>query len=90
MGRRRKSDAHRELIAGQNLGERLRHEREAAGLSQGELASKVGLGWQQSDVSRRESGEYEITGEEIKSICSTLGITVARFFGEHVSPTAAA
>lgn len=62
------------------LGSRLRHEREAAGLSRSQLATFVDLA--EIDVERIESGQKSLPAELLPDLCYALGITVSRFLGE--------
>jgi DNA-binding Xre family transcriptional regulator len=59
-------------------GLRMRELREAAGVSQGALA--VRLGELQSNVSRWERGKMEIPASRIPDICEIIGCTLADFF----------
>lgn len=55
----------------------LRHLRQKAGLSQKELAAR--LGRPQSFISKYESGERRLEILELRQICLCLGITLADF-----------
>ena len=55
----------------------LRDEREKAGLTQVELANKLGV--PQSFVSKVESGERRVDLVELQSICRALGTSLVKF-----------
>jgi transcriptional regulator with XRE-family HTH domain len=58
-------------ITQQELGRRLMQVREAAGLKQAELASKIT--WSQAVLSRVESGERELSPDELKTVMEAIG-----------------
>jgi transcriptional regulator with XRE-family HTH domain len=55
----------------------LREERERAGLTQVQLAKKLGV--PQSFVSKVESGERRVDLVELQAICEALGISLGKF-----------
>ncbi|MGH3613730.1 MAG: helix-turn-helix domain-containing protein [Pseudonocardia sp.] len=56
------------------LGARLRAVREAAGLTGGELAAALGVGWKQPKVSKIETGRQLPTSEEIAAWAAATGV----------------
>ncbi len=58
-------------ITPQELGRRLMQVREAAGLKQAELARKIT--WSQAVLSRVESGERELSADELKTVMEAIG-----------------
>jgi transcriptional regulator with XRE-family HTH domain len=58
-------------ITQQELGRRLMQVREAAGLKQAELARKIT--WSQAVLSRVESGERELSDDELKTVMEAIG-----------------
>lgn len=59
---------------------RIRQLREAAGLSQNELARRAGIA--QSSLSYLESGAKSPNVETLLRICQALGITLSEFLGD--------
>jgi len=59
------------------LGEQLRRLRETAGLTQGELASRVGCTWEA--ISRWERATREPSWTTVVSICRALGVSCEQF-----------
>jgi len=60
-------------------GDRLKQVREAAGLTQGELAERVGAGTNQ--IWRYEKGDSEPSAEVLASLATELGVTADWFLG---------
>ncbi len=58
-------------ITQQELGRRLMQVREAAGLKQAELARRIT--WSQAVLSRVESGERELSDDELKTVMEAIG-----------------
>ena len=58
----------------ERLGVRIRSLREAAGMSQLQLAELAGI--QSSHLSRIEAGKYAVTFETVQAIAEALGMTV--------------
>ncbi|KPQ19687.1 helix-turn-helix domain-containing protein [Halomonas sp. HL-93] len=61
----------------------LRQARLDAGLTQIELAEAIGCS--QSDISRLESGQRDITLERLKAIAAVLGVPVAQLLADEVA-----
>lgn len=61
----------------------LRKARLEAGLTQIELAASIGCS--QSDISRIESGQRDITLERLKAIAEALGVPVAQLLADEVA-----
>jgi len=59
----------------QQLGVVLRGIRKAAGVSQGDLATRLGVA--QSVLSKIEAGHREVTVLELRVICAALGVALA-------------
>lgn len=59
-------------IGGRQLARELRHLREQAGMT-GEQAAKA-LDWEQSKVSRMETGKMRITSGEVMELCEAYGV----------------
>jgi transcriptional regulator with XRE-family HTH domain len=68
------------------FGIRLRELREAAGLTQQQLADRVGCTWEA--VSRWERGAREPGWSQVVAICAALGTDCAVFMREPTSPPA--
>lgn len=60
------------------LARRIREEREGAGLSQTELARKLGL--KPSSVSRIEAGERRFFADRVPDLARALGVTIERLY----------
>jgi transcriptional regulator with XRE-family HTH domain len=56
------------------LAERLREAREAAGLSQGQVAKKLDL--HRPTVTEMEAGRRKVTAEELEQLAGIYGVTV--------------
>ena len=56
------------------MGEKLKAARQAAGLTQGQLAEKVGC--QQRDISRWENGHREPVASTLKKLALALGCSM--------------
>lgn len=70
----------RGLPAHTEIGARIAHERDAAGLTQAQLAVAVGL--DQAVISRIESGDTALTAHRAAEIAKALGISIGRLYGE--------
>lgn len=70
-------------ITQQELGRRLMQVREAAGLKQAELARKIT--WSQAVLSRVESGERELSDDELKTVMEAIGTPEALQLSESLS-----
>ena len=62
------------------IGQRIRNLRKDRGLTQAELAGRIGI--QQSDLCRMESGEYKVSLETLFKILKVFEMRVAEFFHE--------
>lgn len=67
------------------FGARLRSLRESAGLSQAELAKKIGI--HVMSLSRYERGEREPDWSGVKAICAALGVNCLAFDVEPAGQT---
>lgn len=67
-----------------DFGARIKQLREAAGLSQNELARRAGLA--QSGLSYLESGAKGPSIDTLLRICSALGLSLSQFLGEEDNP----
>lgn len=63
----------------QNYGERLKYARKQKGLTQVELAEKLGL--TQTSYQRMETGKHELKMATIYNICKTLNISADWLLG---------
>lgn len=70
-------------ITHQELGRRLMQVREAAGLKQAELARKIT--WSQAVLSRVESGERELSADELKMVMEAIGTPEALQLSESLA-----
>jgi transcriptional regulator with XRE-family HTH domain len=61
----------------QALAQMIRREREKAGVTQSELAVRIGV--PQSFVSKCETGERRIGMLDVRSICNALGVPLGEF-----------
>lgn len=61
-----------------HIGRRLRERRVSLGMSQSELAEKLGVSFQQ--VQKYESGANRISGSRLWDICSVVDVPVGYFF----------
>lgn len=61
----------------------LRQARIKAGLTQSALAEAIGCS--QSDISRIESGQRDITLERLKAIAAVLGVPVSHLLADEVA-----
>ncbi|MGO1318102.1 MAG: helix-turn-helix domain-containing protein [Cellulomonadaceae bacterium] len=64
------------------LAERIRQERERAGLSQTDLASKAGL--ERTAVTKIETGTRRVTALEVNRLAAAIGVRMARLFEEPI------
>ncbi len=74
-------------MGGENFGARLRELREAAGLTQQELASKAGVQWE--TISRWERGAREPSWSNVLALAGVLGVDCTAFnmpAGENTPP----
>jgi transcriptional regulator with XRE-family HTH domain len=62
------------------VGEKIRERRKALGLTQAELASRIGI--QQSDLCRMEKGEYKVSLETLFKILRIYQVTIGDFFAD--------
>lgn len=67
-------------ILRRRLGGLLRHYRKAAGLTLAQAANT--LGWENTRMSRVETGQYQIKGDEIAALLTSYGITEAGAIAE--------
>lgn len=70
-----------------DFGARVRREREAAGLTQRQLAEQLlkpdGTPWDSRDVGDLEAGDKNLPAHLVPDLCAAFGITIARLYGEH-------
>jgi len=71
-----------------DVGARLRALRKERGMTQSELAERVGI--QQSDLSRMEKGEYRVSINNLFKLLKVFGLQLAEFFGEQPLASASA
>lgn len=64
----------------QAISSRLRLSREMAGLSQGQVARK--LGWHRPTVSELEAGRRRVAADELGTLARIYGVSVAWIIGE--------
>ncbi|CAG1020725.1 HTH-type transcriptional regulator ImmR [Methylococcales bacterium] len=57
-----------------SVAERLRESREAAGLSQGQVAKKIGM--HRPTISEIEAGRRKVTAEEIDTFANLYGVSI--------------
>lgn len=69
-----------ELRADMAFGKRLKHFREAKGLSQTELGERLGLSYQQ--IQKYEAGKSRLSVQKLQSLCAVLGVLPSAFFPE--------
>ena len=62
------------------VGEKIRERRKAIGLTQAELAGRIGI--QQSDLCRMEKGEYKVSLETLFKILRIFQVTIGDFFAD--------
>ena len=67
------------LVAGANLGQRIRSARERAGMKKAEFARAMGCAWQ--TVNRWETGAFAPTAESLEMICKVLSVTPEELLG---------
>jgi transcriptional regulator with XRE-family HTH domain len=65
------------------VGSKIRQLRKERGLTQSELARRVGV--QQSDLCRMENGEYKVSLDTLFGILGVFGIDIGEFFREEVA-----
>jgi transcriptional regulator with XRE-family HTH domain len=69
-----------------NIGQRIREEREAAKITQEELARRIaratGRSYVVSQVSKIETSQNRLDADLVPVYAAALGVTVARLFGE--------
>lgn len=70
----------RDIITSGEIGAAIRKRRKTLGLSQEQLAEKVGVSYQQ--VQRYENGSSTLNVENVQRIAGALGIPVTAFFEE--------
>lgn len=61
-------------------GERIRHWRELLGITQADLAERIKF--DESKLSRIETGAQEIRAFELEIVVEKLGLTMAEFYGQ--------
>lgn len=69
------------------IGQRVAHEREAAGWHQAQLARAIGT--DQPTISKIEKGALQLSAKRAAAICDALGITMDRLMGRMPSAAAA-
>ena len=62
------------------VGQRVRHLRKERGLTQSELASRIGI--IQSDLCRMEKGEYRVGLDTLLRVLQVFGMEIGEFFDE--------
>jgi len=72
-----------------HVGKRIRHQRWMVGMTQQQLAEKVGIKFQQ--VQKYETGMNRVSASRLWDIAETLGVSISFFFeganGEKAAPT---
>ena len=72
-----------------HVGKRIRHQRWMVGMTQQQLAEKVGIKFQQ--VQKYETGMNRVSASRLWDIAETLGVSIGFFFegvnGEKAAPT---
>lgn len=63
-------------------GGRIKDIRRNKGITQSELAERLGEGWMQADISQLEGGKRAVTLDTAAKICSVLGVTVDELINE--------
>lgn len=67
------------------IGQRIRMRRSIVGVSQEELAEKLGISWQQ--LQKNETGQNRTSVGRLKDIATILNVDVTWFFKDDVAPT---
>ena len=67
------------LVAGANLGQRIRSARERAGMKKAEFARAMGCTW--PTVHHWETAKFAPTAESLEMICKVLGVTPEEVLG---------
>jgi len=80
--RLRKDPAFRAFC--ERIGDRLRAEREAAGLTQEEAAARIGIAWRH--LQRLEKGRANVTVLTLFAASRAFGVEVASFVGDGPDP----
>jgi transcriptional regulator with XRE-family HTH domain len=62
------------------VGNKIREIRKAHGLTQAELAGRIGI--QQSDLCRMEKGEYKVSLETLFKVLGIFGLAIGDFFAD--------
>ena len=70
------------------VGSKIRHIRKARGLTQSELAKRIGV--QQSDLCRMETGEYKVSLDTLLKILGVFEIRIGEFFQDETAGDATA
>jgi len=68
----------KDIVTSHQIGEIIRNRRKELGLSQEQLAERVGVSYQQ--IQRYENGGSMLNVENIQRVAQALGISVTRFF----------
>jgi transcriptional regulator with XRE-family HTH domain len=71
------------ILDAQSLGQRIRTAREKQGLSQEELAAK--LGWGQRAISELERGKRKLAVTEVAQLAEGLNVSLLYFFATEVA-----
>lgn len=71
-----------------HVGKRIRHRRWMVGMTQQQLADKVGIKFQQ--IQKYETGMNRVSASRLWDISETLGVTISFFFEGLAGETAAA
>ncbi len=74
----------RDIITSAEIGAAIRKRRKALGLSQEQLAEKVGVSYQQ--VQRYENGSSSLNVENVQRIARALGLPATAFFEAGAQP----
>ncbi len=69
------------------IARRIRQARQQAGLTQGQIAVRLGL--HRPTVSEIEAGRRQVTASELRDLADVFGVRLSWLAGEHVEPTLA-
>jgi len=70
----------------EKIGRRIRERREALGMTMDQLNKAAGLELSRSSISYIELGQQEISGWQIRSICSVLGVKIDELLSDEEMP----
>lgn len=69
----------------EEIGQRIKKQRELLGWTQEQLADKIGV--QQATMSQYETGKRGLEATELANIAAILGVKAGYFYGEEKPPT---